>query len=193
MEPPAGWYADPGGAPGYRYWDGRAWGALALPPAPVAPVAPASSAPRRWLIGGGLGVAALITIGVAAGVGTNVIHAMRNANRPVVGTCVEVPPSVGGGVRALFPERACTSPHNGEVVSVGRFTESAYPGEEAIRTEALNLCSIAVRQYVGDDATLLHSVATFPRADQWALGTRDYVCYAVDRNEEISTSVRPGG
>jgi hypothetical protein len=166
---------------------------LALPPAPSVPIAPASSAHRRWLIGGGIGVAALITVVVAIGVGTNVIHAVRNANRPVVGTCVEVPPSVDGGVRTHFPERACTSPHNGEVVSVGRFSESAYPGEEAIRTEALNLCALAVRRYVGDDTTLLHSVATFPRADQWDLGTRAYVCYAVDRNEEISTSVRAGG
>jgi hypothetical protein len=40
--PPAGWYPNPSGAPGQRYFDGRAWTAhhRAAPPQPVAPPAP---------------------------------------------------------------------------------------------------------------------------------------------------------
>jgi hypothetical protein len=30
--PPPGWYPDPSGAPGTRYWDGRRWAATAAPP-----------------------------------------------------------------------------------------------------------------------------------------------------------------
>ncbi|WIM88554.1 NINE protein [Candidatus Mycobacterium wuenschmannii] len=38
QQPAAGWYPDPSGAPGQKYWDGRQW--LELPPAPPAPPAP---------------------------------------------------------------------------------------------------------------------------------------------------------
>lgn len=39
-ETPAGWYPDPHGANGARWWDGTQWTDQALPLAPVAPAAP---------------------------------------------------------------------------------------------------------------------------------------------------------
>ena len=45
--PPAGWYADPSGAPGHRWWDGQAWSAHTAPalPQPSAPMPPAGATP----------------------------------------------------------------------------------------------------------------------------------------------------
>jgi hypothetical protein len=45
--PPAGWYADPSGAPGHRWWDGQAWSAHFAPaaPQPVAATAQAQAVP----------------------------------------------------------------------------------------------------------------------------------------------------
>ena len=40
MTTPAGWYPDPSGAPGQRYWDGRQWTAHSAPAAPAIPPAP---------------------------------------------------------------------------------------------------------------------------------------------------------
>jgi hypothetical protein len=47
--PPAGWYADPSGAPGHRWWDGQAWSAHFAPASPqpaatAGQVAPAATA-----------------------------------------------------------------------------------------------------------------------------------------------------
>lgn len=53
--PQPGWYPDPGGSGGVRYWDGRAWTPRIEPP-------PASGTPRRptpWAL-----VAALTVVGV---------------------------------------------------------------------------------------------------------------------------------
>jgi hypothetical protein len=45
--PPAGWYADPSGAPGHRWWDGQAWSSHFAPaaPQPVAASAATQAAP----------------------------------------------------------------------------------------------------------------------------------------------------
>lgn len=59
----AGWYPDPGNAPGrYRYWDGRAW-APTTSPSPGGPAAePPGRGSRGWLIG----IAALVIVLVGA-------------------------------------------------------------------------------------------------------------------------------
>ncbi|BBX44370.1 TM2 domain-containing protein [Mycobacterium cookii] len=38
QQPAAGWYPDPSGGPGQRFWDGRQW--VAAPPVPAPAVAP---------------------------------------------------------------------------------------------------------------------------------------------------------
>jgi hypothetical protein len=45
--PPAGWYADPGGSGGLRYWDGSSWTQHVTAPAAPRPVA-APTAPARY-------------------------------------------------------------------------------------------------------------------------------------------------
>jgi len=52
MTTPAGWYPDPSGVPGLRYWDGYQWTAVAPSPQPVAPypVAAKKSTFPSWII-----------------------------------------------------------------------------------------------------------------------------------------------
>jgi membrane protease YdiL (CAAX protease family) len=50
---PPGWYADPGGATGWRWWDGAAWTAHSGPPTPSGPppgwyADPWAASPERW-------------------------------------------------------------------------------------------------------------------------------------------------
>ena len=52
LPPPPGWYPDPGGSGGLRWWDGNAWtehlhGTVAAP-GPVSPGAPAGASPARY-------------------------------------------------------------------------------------------------------------------------------------------------
>ncbi len=53
---PAGWYPDPSGAPGLRYWDGARWTAVAPAPPPVAyqPLAAKRSSFPSWVIVAGI-------------------------------------------------------------------------------------------------------------------------------------------
>jgi hypothetical protein len=72
---PAGWYPDPSGVPGQRWWDGATWTASVTPaiPSPIA-TAPMSPSPYVYPPTGVHGVAraqggnrfALITFGVVA-------------------------------------------------------------------------------------------------------------------------------
>lgn len=69
-ETPPGWYPDPSGTPGTRFWDGQAWTDNVQPAAPPsgAPVPPAPAKKKHgkctWFA---LGLVALIVISAAAG------------------------------------------------------------------------------------------------------------------------------
>lgn len=47
-QPPAGWYPDPSGEPGDRYWDGVAWSESTREPQPGVYSAQAESYPQHW-------------------------------------------------------------------------------------------------------------------------------------------------
>jgi hypothetical protein len=58
--PPPGWYPDPSGIPGSRYWDGRHWGPTA-PPAPP-PLLPATKNKNSGRIIGIIGVVVVLIV-----------------------------------------------------------------------------------------------------------------------------------
>ena len=68
LPPPPGWYPDPGGSGGQRWWDGRAWTEhLHRPGEPVAPAAAATPVQSRyqqkwWHLPLVIGVAVVTTI-----------------------------------------------------------------------------------------------------------------------------------
>lgn len=64
--PPPGWYPDPSGAPGQRYWDGQTWSAAMAPPVGTPP-AKKSSAGKVVLIV----AASVVGIGVLASIGSS--------------------------------------------------------------------------------------------------------------------------
>jgi hypothetical protein len=78
-QPPAGWYPDPTGKPGQKYWDGQAWSDI------PAPDIPATTQGRRWgrVIGDTpliwnkqliLSLAAIVAIGVLVIVAKPYVH-----------------------------------------------------------------------------------------------------------------------
>ena len=64
--PLPGWYPDPSGARGRRYWDGRQWTVVesALPPPPPPP------RPTNWKLIGGIGAAVVVLL-IAVGALSN--------------------------------------------------------------------------------------------------------------------------
>jgi hypothetical protein len=48
--PPPGWYPNPSGAPGQRYWDGKEWTIVAAPPAVAAPPRAQTGSPLRTIL-----------------------------------------------------------------------------------------------------------------------------------------------
>lgn len=60
-----GWYPDPSGQPGQRYFDGRQWTTQAPPPPPV-PTSPAPKKKWPWIVAGSI-VALILVVGLAGG------------------------------------------------------------------------------------------------------------------------------
>ncbi|MBA0047719.1 DUF4352 domain-containing protein [Mycobacteroides sp. LB1] len=103
-----GWYPDPSGAPGQRYFDGTNW-TNTPPPPPVAP-APAPKRSRKWpWIVGGV-VVLLIVIGLAGG--------NKESQKPTGATPAAIAPQSGGSAAAPGEKSA---PGIGAEVRDGKF------------------------------------------------------------------------
>ena len=48
LPPPPGWYPDPGGSGGQRWWDGMAWTEHVAPGAAPGPVPPPARFRQKW-------------------------------------------------------------------------------------------------------------------------------------------------
>ena len=60
------------------------------------------------------------------------------------GDCLDPPPDLAGDI-ATLPVVPCNEPHTQEVFALKESTESAYPGPEALATEANILCITAMQ------------------------------------------------
>jgi Protein of unknown function (DUF2510)/Domain of unknown function (DUF4190)/Septum formation len=226
----AGWYPDPSGQPGLRYWDGGEWTQHSAPrPVPI-PSGTDGFAIASFVLGlllvvplgivfgivalvrigtsrrggKGLAIAGIVLsglwvvgigglVGVAAATGTlrGLEPGQVLQSNLEVGDCVEVPSPLAE-IPKSFASRHCEDLHNGEVYAVKSLPAGDFPGEDGTRTLVAATCQIELSGFVGGDASKspLHIVYIFPTARAWSVGTRRYVCIAVDRNEDIRGSMR---
>lgn len=157
--------------------------------------------------GRGLAIAGLVlslawTIGIVAAVAYQLgREPVRNTSGTITrpgrlapadlhnGDCVEVPRVLVGTYYALTVV-PCTQPHNGHVFTILQATGGPYPGDAALRKEALTDCTAAAPSFLGTAHTLLHVVAFFPPEKGWKLGRRDEHCLLVDRMRNITGDIR---
>lgn len=113
-----------------------------------------------------------------------------------VGDCVDIPSGDFTDVLAV-PTMRCSRSHNAELYLIGRLDRPRardYPGEEAVRQEAVELChGDAVEEYLGDtlDSTGLEVVTMWPSEVDWR-PTRGVVYCFVRLQGDESTSDRLG-
>lgn len=79
------------------------------------------------------------------------------------------------------PRRECSDPHFAEFIGSVELADGDYPGEEALFSEALDLCITVYEEYTGDlfwDSP--HDVvAMIPNEIGWGLGDRGASCAAI--------------
>jgi hypothetical protein len=83
----------------------------------------------------------------------------------------------------------CAQPHSFEVFGSVLVTDSAFPGADALETQAFDKCDAAFGDYVGipyADSTLNYSYLA-PTAETWAQGDREIVCLIFDPEAEQTT------
>jgi len=68
--PPPGWYPDPAGVPGQRYWDGQNWASIAMPPTVAAPQPVNSHRGKTALIVGATIGGLVALLGVIGAIGS---------------------------------------------------------------------------------------------------------------------------
>lgn len=83
INPPPGWYPDPAGSGGVRYWDGRGWTPAVQPGATPPPPAPRSRPPGLGLIAALVVVGALVVLALWQVVGASRPTAARTPTGPV--------------------------------------------------------------------------------------------------------------
>ena len=108
--PTPGWFPDPSGGPGQRYWDGTSWG----PPAPAAPPAKKRSSVTAWVIVVGVLLLCPGSCGVLALIGGMSSHDSKT-NSPQSST------RSGPGFTAALTTTAKPVPGIGHEVRDGKF------------------------------------------------------------------------
>jgi hypothetical protein len=140
---------------------------------------------RAGLLAAPLGIAALVL--AACATTAHPTHTPAATPTPTGGKASAFAIKVGDclddadvqGATTTAPIVPCTGPHDSE--AYGRFllTDTEYPGEEKVKSEAAAGCSGTLfANFVGiasADSTLQFSYY-FPTADSWASGDREVMC-----------------
>lgn len=110
--PPPGWYPDPSGAQGQRYWDGQTWWGTNQPPPPVVQQRAGLSTGRKWAIVGAV-VGGVVLLGV---VGNHSERAEEPASSRTTSTSLRATPAAEPTLR---PNPTVAPP--GSAVRDGKF------------------------------------------------------------------------
>lgn len=98
-----------------------------------------------------------------------------------VGDCFDDGDLVLGGVEEIgeVPLVECSEPHDNEVYAVVDVEGDVFPGDEAIRTEADDVCHGAFQGFVGLDyeTSALDFGWLVPTAGSWDAGDRVVACF----------------
>jgi hypothetical protein len=128
------------------------------------------------------------------------------ASRPdspaaTVGVCFDAPGFRTGApvdIDAALPIN-CQQLHDEEVFAVVNHTAppgTAYPGDDAVRSYALDVCLDAFEPYVGTPygESSLDFNAVWPTGDQWGSGDRRIVCFLYDADfQKLQLSMKGMG
>jgi len=97
-----------------------------------------------------------------------------------VGDCLDDASSTGTVTTA--PIVPCSEPHDSEAYKSVQMTDGAFPGADAVTTQANEACAAAFPAFIGvpyDDSNLSISYY-FPTKDSWANGDREIMCTVYD-------------
>jgi hypothetical protein len=103
-------------------------------------------------------------------------------------------PSGGTGTISVVYERACTSPHDGEVYAFYDFPNplgDAYPGDESVENTSNTECRNRFTDYTGKDVDTSPFTLFWlsPNAESWSTGDREVACYVRDANSETGAKL----
>ena len=114
----------------------------------------------------------------------------EDARQLSVGDCFDVVDVDGRGQGAVEVASTCGQAHEGEVYATTTLSGSAFPGEDVVYGDVLDLCEgSAFTDYVGidyDDSEFWYGALAPSRAG-WEAGARDVRCFAIRAEQARAT------
>lgn len=107
-----------------------------------------------------------------------------------VGDCLN-DPGVAGQITDVV-QVDCAQPHNSEVYASIQMTDGQFPGEAAVKEQALADCTTEFTAFVGMEytASALDFSYYYPTENTWANGDREILCLIVDPAGPVTGSLR---
>ena len=109
-----------------------------------------------------------------------------------LGDCAELPNPLPATVTSVDVV-PCGQLHNSEMFFDGDLPQAADSGGSSLQTVALGSCREQLTSFIGTAASALHVVSFFPTQLEWVSGDRHFVCLAVDRQSDVTGSLRGTG
>ena len=113
-----------------------------------------------------------------------------------VGDCIDDPQIEAYAMGSDFSLSSCAEPHDNEVFYVHAYPEGAFPGDEALHADMVNVCIAAFEPYVGRDfeSSALDLFPTWPLEERWASGDRtgDCLLFDFDENPLVGSASQSG-
>ena len=110
------------------------------------------------------------------------------------GDCFQHPSGttpVPAGTLTQVTAVSCTTPHNAQVIALLPVSGSAYPGEPAIRAQAVPGCNAAL-QAKADPSKLTSTMVLhffYPLEQSWTDGQRSVSCFVIDSSADLTSSL----